>query len=338
MAIHEDCIDTFCHFLPLEYCAAVEAAAVKPLVMFKRAQQISVMVDLEARLQMLEEFPHYQQIISLASPPTEVLAPQSSVALSQIANDQLARATATAQERIVGFVATLPLNDVQASLLETRRAVEKLGAVGVQIFTSVLGQPLDSPQFQPLFALLADFELPILLHPTRAMTVPDYPDEAYSKCDMWWAIGWPYQTTLALIRLALSGIFDRHPNLNIIAHHVGGYLPMLSGRLGPGMELLGTRNPPEAADYVQTPLQEPLLQACERFHADTASFGSQAAIECGKTFFGAEQLLFATDMPFDPQRGPGYIRSTLAAIQAMNLTDNERQLMLSGNARRLFHL
>ena len=185
---------------------------------------------------------------------------------------------------------------------------------------------------------MAERDLPILLHPTRAMTVPDYPTEEFSKCDLWWALGWPHETTLALVRLALSGIFDRFPSLKIVAHHVGGYLPMLAGRLGLGMELLGTRNPPEATSHVQTPLKEPLLQACKRFYADTASFGSREAIECGKAFFGTERLLFASDMPFDPGRGPDYIRSTLAAIHGMQLSADERRLLLVDNARRLFNI
>lgn len=333
-----ECIDVFCHFLPRKYIAAVRAVADMPQTMFERAEQIHAMVDLQARLNVIEEFPGYLQIITLSSPPTEVLAPQKTVELSQLANDELAFVVASGGGRICGFAATLPLNDVAASIQETRRTVEQLRAVGVQLFTSVLGRPLDDPEFLPLFDLLAELDLPILLHPTRSMSVPDYPGEKLSKFDLWWAIGWPYETTLSLTRLALSGIFDRLPNLKIIAHHVGGYLPMLAGRLGPGMELLGTRNPPGTDKYVMTPLQEPLLDACGHFYADTASFGSQAALECGEAFFGTERLLFASDMPFDPEGGPDYIRSTLAAIDAMPLTTTERRQILSENARRLFKL
>ena len=334
----EDCIDVFCHFLPPKYCEAVEAAATVRLTMFQRAQQIPAMVDMDARLRILQEFPKYQQLISLASPPTEVLASERSCELARVANDELTQAVDYGGERIRGFIAALPLNDVDASLLEARRAIEQLGAVGVQVFTSVLGRPLDETRFRPLFELMASFDLPVLLHPTRAMTVPDYAGEPCSKYDLWWAIGWPYETTLALIRLAFSGIFDELPNLKVIAHHVGGYLPLLSGRLGPGMAMLGTRCPPEFEKYTQTPLEEPILDACKRFYADTASFGSRSAIECGEAFFGCERLLFASDMPFDPGQGPDYIRSTLVAINAMRLTDDQRRAILSGNARRLFHL
>jgi len=333
-----ECIDAFCHCLTPRYCAEVAKILRKPLLMFERAQRIKVMIDLEARLKVMDQFPGYRQVVCLASPPVELLAPSHSAELARIANDEMARMVDESDRRVCGFVATLPLNNVAASIEEATRAIESLGAVGVQFFTNVCGTPLDAPEFRPLWEHLHVLDRPILLHPLRSRTVPDYPGEDYSKFDLWWAIGWPYETTLAMCRLALAGIFERLPRLKIVAHHVGGFIPMLSGRLGPGMELLGTRNPPGTDVTENWPLKESLVQACSRFYADTASFGSLEAIECGKAFFGSEQLLFATDMPFDPGQGPDYIRSTLSAIEAMNLSDDERQAILVGNACRLFHL
>ena len=185
---------------------------------------------------------------------------------------------------------------------------------------------------------MAEYDLPMLVHPTRTRERADYPSEQFSKYDLWWAIGWPYETTLAMTRLAIGGIFERFPKLKIVTHHVGGFMPMLSGRLGPGMELLGTRHPPNVEPCRAAVLSEPLVDACARFLADTASFGSQEAIECGLKFFGLETLLFATDMPFDPGGGPDYIDSTLSAIEHMDLSAEARQQILSGNARRVFHL
>jgi len=333
-----ECIDVFCHCLPPRYCDAVGEIANVPLVMFQRAQQIPVMTQREARLRLMDEFPGYTQIVSLASPPVEMLSPDRALDLARVANDEMAKLVESCQGRILGFIATLPLNNPQASAAEARRAKHERGAVGVQIYTSVEGIALDSPRFEPLFQTLVELDMPILLHPFRAMTTADYPSERFSKFDLWWAVGWPYETTLALVRLAMSGIFDRYPNIKIIAHHVGGYLPMLAGRLGPGMELLGTRNPPGTEAFVQAPLQGRPLDACKKFFADTASFGSQAAIECGLDFFAADRFLFASDMPFDPGQGPDYIRSTLSAIQAMKLDSPQRQQILAGNARRLFKL
>ena len=113
---------------------------------------------------------------------------------------------------------------------------------------------------------------------------------------------------------------------------------MMEGCLGPGMELLGTRTPQECADVVTTSLSEPLLDALRRFYADTASFGSRSAIECGLAFFGTDKLLFASDMPFDPEGGAGYIRETLRAIKEMELSDSARAKILHGNAERLLGL
>ena len=333
-----ECLDVFCHCLPPAYCEAVLHAANRPLLMFERAQKIRVMVDFQARLDLMDEFPGYRQLVSLASPPVEVLAPEASYKLAIVANNEMAKMVRHSGDRIPSFVATLPLNKPEHSVHEAQRAIQELGACGVQIFTSVLGQPLDNAKFEPLFQIMNELDRPILLHPTRPMTTADYPGEEYSKFDLWWAIGWPYETTLAMARLAFSGIFDRFPKLKIVTHHVGGFMPMLDGRFGPGMELLGTRNPPGTEEFVNTALQEPVLAACKNFYADTASFGSQAAIQAGQAFFGTDRLLFATDMPFDPGQGPDYIRSTLKAIQSMNLSNHEQQAILTENAQRIFCL
>ena len=113
---------------------------------------------------------------------------------------------------------------------------------------------------------------------------------------------------------------------------------MMEGRIESGLQLLGTRNPPQLAESVDTDLQERPIDAFRRFYADTASFGSRAAIECGISFFGLEKMLFATDSPFDPEQGPGYIRETLRAIGEMDLASEQRTAILSGNAERLLKL
>ena len=80
------------------------------------------------------------------------------------------------------------------------------------------------------------------------------------------------------------------------------------------------------------------LPAFRRFHADTATFGSRAAIECGAAFFGWDRMLFATDMPFDPEQGPGYIRETLRALAEVEPTAPECRAVHAANARRLLQL
>jgi predicted TIM-barrel fold metal-dependent hydrolase len=167
------------------------------------------------------------------------------------------------------------------------------------------------------------------------MDYPDYRHEPFSKFDLWWAFGWPYETSVAMGRLVFSGLFDDLPAARIITHHAGGFVPMMEGRIESGLTLLGTRCPPGLEHAVATRLCAPPIDHFRRFYADTATFGSRAAIECGKSFFGANRLVFATDMPFDPEQGPGYIRSTLQAIAELELDSAEREQILAGNARRL---
>jgi len=337
--MEQTCIDLFCHCLPPRYCDAVNRSLTSPLWMFARAQEIPVMVDLEARLRVMDDFPGYRQVLSLASPTLEALAgPEQSPQLAQIGNDALAEMVAGHPERFPGFIASLPVNNPDAALAEAMRAVNELGALGVQLYSNVNGRPLDEPEFLAIFELMAQLDRPVWLHPIRPLTHADYRTEDVSKYDLWWALGWPYETSVAMARLVFAGLFDRCPNLVVITHHCGGVIPMMEGRLGSGLERLGMRNPPEHADAVRTNLQEPPLDAFRRFYADTASFGSRAAIECARAFFGVEKLLFATDMPFDPEQGPGYIRETLRAIGEMNLDNQERAAILSENARRLLKL
>ena len=332
-------LDVFCHCLPPEFCDAANRLLKKPLLMFQRAQKMPVMVNTEARLRMMDEFPGYCQILSLASPTVEAIAePEQSPELARIGNDALCEMAAGHPDRFPGWIASLPINNSEAALAEIDRCVKTLGAVGVQFYTNVNGDPLDQDRYLQVIEHAAALGCPIWLHPIRLMSTADYATETHSKFDLWWALGWPYETSVAMGRLVFAGLFDRYPDATVITHHCGGMIPMMEGRIASGLQLLGTRNPPQLADAVATDLKESPIDAFRRFHADTASFGSAAAIDCAKSFFGSERLLFATDSPFDPEQGPGYIRATLAAIERMDLTPSERTAILSGNAERLLNL
>lgn len=332
-------IDVFCHCLPPAYCAAANRALTRPSFMFQRAQANRVMVDLDARFRVMDAFPGYCQIPSLASPtPEQIAPPEAAPDLARIANDAMAQMAARNPERFPTFVATLPLNNPEAALGEALRAVTELDAAGVQVMTSMGGQPLDQPKFLAIFELMATLGRAVWLHPTRPMTTPDYASETVSKFDLWWALGWPHETSVAMGRLVFSGLFDRHPDLVVVTHHAGGTVPMMAGRLGSGLELLGTRTPPEQTAAIETSLRERPLAAFRRFHADTATFGSRAAIDCGAAFFGWDRMLFATDMPFDPEQGPGYIRETLHALGEIEQTGAQCRAVYSANARRVLKI
>src|SRR5258708_14808630 len=105
------------------------------------------------------------------------------------------------------FVASLPLNNPDATLREAERAVKELGARGVQIGSNVNGRPLDEPEFRPLFSLMAQLDYPIWLHPTRSPDFADYKTENRSKNGLWWPCGWPYKTSERVVSLWCSCVF-----------------------------------------------------------------------------------------------------------------------------------
>src|SRR6185312_9863437 len=109
---------------------------------------IPVLWDLEARLRMMKRFPGYQQILTLSLPAIEYLAgPEESPALARLANDGMAEIVAKHPDQFPAFVASLPMNNVPAALDEMDRAITRLGARGIQVFTNVNGRPLDDPEF-----------------------------------------------------------------------------------------------------------------------------------------------------------------------------------------------
>lgn len=304
--------------------------------MLERAAAIPVMSELEARFRVMDEFPGYVQVPSLAGPPVEALEDVAlEIELAQIANDEQAEAVSRHPDRFMGFVACLPMSDPAAAQREASRAIHQLGARGVQISTNINGHSLDEPQFLEVIRHVARLHRPIWLHPTRGMDRADYRAEAISKFDLWWAFGWPHETSVAMGRLVFSGILEEEPRPNIITHHAGGTIPMMENRITSGLSLLGTRCPPGMEHAVESSLRSPPIDLFKRFHADTATFGSRAALECGLAFFGPDQMVFASDMPFDPEQGRGYIHSTLQALKEMNLTADDREKILAGNARRL---
>ena len=103
--------------------------------------------------------------------------------------------------RLPGFVAALAMHSMDETMDELHRAVRDLGAVGAQIFTNVGGRPLDHPDFEPVFAAMADYDLPIWMHPARTSDMTDYAAEEKSRFEIWWALGWPYETSVAMVRL-----------------------------------------------------------------------------------------------------------------------------------------
>ena len=332
-------IDVFPHIMPKAYLDRLLKTAPAGMQMQKRMVAIPVLVDLDLRRQIMDRYEGYVQVLTIANPPIEVVGgPDVSPELARIANDEMAAIVGRYPDRFPAFVASLPMNNPDAAVREIDRAIDQLGATGVQMYTNVAGKPLDLPEYQPLFDAMARRDLPIWLHPARPHTFADYPGEARSRFDIWWAFGWPYETSAAMARLVFSGLFDRHPNIKIITHHMGAMIPFCAGRVGGGLDQLGSRTDDPDDTAALGRLQKRPIDYFKMFYGDTALFGAWHAMESGLEFFGADHVLFGTDMPFDPEKGPGFIRDTIAAMERMRATDDDKAKIYEGNARRMLRL
>ena len=332
-------IDVFNHIYPPAYYARLMRVAPDYKDIGKRMRGIPMLVDLDVRFRVMDRFDTYQQILSLPTPPLEVFAsPADAIELAHAANDGMAELVERYPDRFPGFVASLPLNDPDAAARELARAIEDLSARGFQIFSNIAGKPIVASEFAPLFEMMAGYDLPIWLHPYRGADFPDYRSEARSEYEIWWTFGWPYETSAAMARLVFAGYFDRWPSLKIITHHMGAMAPYFEGRVGPGWDQLGARTSDVDYAAVLRSLKKRPVDYFRMFYADTALFGAYEATACGLRFFGPDHVLFASDAPFDPEKGPMYIRETIAILDRLPLTADDLERIYWRNATALLKL
>lgn len=332
-------IDMFNHYLPPEFYDRITALG-GSAHMLTRARNMRAMSDIEYRLKKMEEFEGYQQVPCIVSPNVEqVVGPEHTAELARFANECFYELTQKYPDKFPTFVATLPLDDMDKAAREAEYAITQLGAAGAQIFTNRNGKPVDDAEFYKLFNVLNDHDAVLWMHPIRTFKEPFYRDEEEEKYELWWTMMWPIETTMACSRLMYSGLFQRCPNLRVVIHHAGGMLPMMGGRIDNGLQLYGTRTAANKQYLTDSPVKG-LDQSKEyrKFIADCATFGSASAIRAGIDFFGIDNMVFASDMPFDPEDGFGYVRRTLADIDSLDITEDEKDALRYKNALRILKI
>ncbi len=287
-------IDVFSHILPPRYLKERNARAAFGGSQYARYYRANpALTDLEVRFRVMDQFPDVVQLLTIAGPNVEsITEPRDSIELAAIANDELAELVGSHPDRFAAAAACLPMNDIDAALREAERAIDELGFRGVEIFTDINGKPLDAPDFYPLYARMVEYDLPILLHPRRTNTTPDYDGETTSRFLIFTNFGWPFETSKAMARLAFGGVLERFPTLKVITHHAGGLIPYFAQRVELSWDfnetLMGYQR-----DGQQVSM--PPLDAYRMFYCDTAIQGNTLALMCAYDFFGADHMVFATD-------------------------------------------
>lgn len=335
-------IDAFCHIMPRAYYDRFFELDPSDAVLNlrKRVSNIPALVDMDVRFRQMDEFGDYRQIINIAAPPVEYFGSrQVSRELSRIGNEAMAELVLAHPDRFAGFTACVPMDDPDAAVDELDYAVTELGALGAQIYTHVGGEAMDAERFDPFYEAVAAHDKLLQVHPCRSSSWADYPTEQRSRYEIWWTFGWEYDLSAFMARIVFSGVLERYPDLKLLIHHGGSMVPHFSGRVGPGWDQLGARTPEsQREDVTGYPITKRPLDYFKMMYADTALFGAAHALRCSIDFYGTDHVLFASDSPYDPERGPGYIRATIQNLDEIGLDEKEQTAIFSGNVTRLLGL
>lgn len=326
-------IDVFTHILPLKYWEALEKKL--PAEVFEQHDKIQknfpALFDLNIRFKTMDYFDDLTHVLTLSKPFIEKVAkPDLAAELAKVGNDTLAEIIQKYPDRFIAGIGNLPMNNIEASLDEIDRVINDLHFRGIQLCTEIDGKPLDSLEFMPIYEKMEQYDLPILLHPWRLPTFADYTTENVSKYQIWSIFGWPYDTTAAMTRLIFSQVLDKYPKLKFITHHCGALVPFFAKRIKNFYHQIEPDNIEGTARNT--------LDYYKSFYADTAIDGHRAGLMCGYDFFGADHMLFATDMPYDCHFGYRMTKETIESVEQMNIPEYEKDAIFELNARKLLKL
>ncbi len=323
-------IDLHNHFFPPEYLKAIEngPSNVKvtydgennPLLHYPGDYNIVVRGhrDIAYRAEILKEAGVNMQVLSFTTPGVHIESPERAVELARLVNDSFAAIANTYRETFA-VTATLPLNDPEASVRELERAVRDLGFKGATLHSNVGGVPLDDPRYRPLFEKANSLDVVFDIHPS-------FPVGVEAMLDYWLMplVGFPFDTTLAAAKIVFSGIAEAFPRIRWILGHLGGAIPYLAERLDRGYF---------AFKECRANITQPPSGYLKNFFYDTVNFDS-AALKLAITFAGADHLVAGSDYPHQI----GSLEKMVDSLKALDISDEDKELIGAGNARRLFHL
>ncbi len=271
--------------------------------------------DIEYREQILKDSGIDTQVITLTTPGTHIETAATAIRLARLVNDAFARIVSSKRGRFASL-ATLPLCDPAASVVELRRAMEQLKFPGVMVFSNVNGTALSHQSFWPLWEAADELGAIVHIHPTNPVGVE-------AMLDYWLMplVGFLMDTTLAAASLVFSGVAERFPNIKWVLGHLGGAIPYLAERLDRGYEAF--------ADCRKN-VSRPPSSYLKKFYFDTVNFDPRA-LELAVSFAGASQILAGSDYPHQI----GSIPKMQESLQSMRISDDDRQKILGGNALRL---
>ena len=309
----------------------------QPALSPKRAEEMKFLMsrsfpgpeltDFEKRLQYMDKNRIDVQVLSMTSPVSEFVPAKEAVKICRQANDITKQHIDEYPDRFLGF-ATLPMSDPKAAAEELERCVKELGFCGALLAGRYKGRFYNEEEFFPIFEKAAELNIPISFHPAF---IPMEVQEAYYMSDAYsFAVGselasagygWHSEVGIQIVRLILSGIFDRLPDLKFISGHWGETIPAFLDRMDVILDREMTGLKKKVSEYYK-----------EHIYITPSGIMSADQLEYIVKLMGADHVLYAVDYPY---MKPDNVYEFLAES---SLSDEEKELIAYKNAERLFRL
>jgi len=276
----------------------------------------------ELRLAALDAAGIDVAVISHTAPALEQLEPKVATAIARDANDKLAEAIDRHPDRYLGF-ATLGPREPEEAARELERAVKDLGFKGWNTHSNYGDSYLDDKRYWPILAKAEELRVPIYLHPTfpKIAELTDYGLALSGP-----GFGFGVETSMVMMRLILSGVFDAFPKLTIILGHYGEALPFLLTRVD--RSFLQYHVPKGSGSMPQIE-KKPSEYLRGNMYATTSGNYLAAAFDCTRATIGIEHMMLGTDYPYE---STGEIAEFLDGIL---MTEEEKSKLYEENAARL---
>jgi len=266
------------------------------------------------------------QVLSLNSPGVDQLDATEAVALSRDTNDLLADAVRRHPSRFAGF-ATLPTAAPDTAADELERMVREHGFKGAAINGHNRGRYLDDEFFWPILERAEALQVPLYLHPTpppqpviEASYTGNYAAEvtALLAAGAW---GWHIETAIHILRLILSGAFDRYPRLQLVIGHLGEALPFMLPRINRSLPMEVTKLHRPMGAYLR-----------ENLHYTVSGFNFIPAFLNLLLEVGVNRIMFSADYPY------GSMSQARTFLDQLPVSPADKEKIAHDNAELLLRL
>lgn len=297
--------------------------------------------SIEKKLAFMSKHQISISVISLANPWLDFLSAQEALSAARQINDELNGICQESQGKLYAFAA-LPVSAPSSDVVAEIERLQGLSHIrGIILGTTGLGTGLDDPALEPIWEKLETTKRLVFLHPHYGLPAEVFGPRAQSYGHVLpLSLGFPMETTIAFVRMWLSGVFDRYQRLSVLIAHAGGTAPFLAGRVQSCVEHERQFRDGEGKQLrIERRGIWDVLQQNVWLDAVTYSeLGVQAAIGA----VGEPRVLFGTDHPFFPpldDGGTGEWVSVKTNIDAIEMAlDGDSEGVLGVNAVRLFDL